>query len=76
MHYPEQYKGQLLNDAFASELFNFIEQSGILLWLFGHHHTNIPDFKIGSTLMATNQLCYVQNGENKGFENDKIFNVA
>ena len=74
-HYPEQYKGQLLNEAFATELSDFIDQSGIVLWLFGHHHSNVPDFKIGSTTMATNQLGYIKYGENTGFNTGKIFNI-
>ena len=67
MHYPEQYKGDLLNEAFAVELHDFIEPSGIEYWLFGHHHQNIADFKIGSTRLITNQLGYVKYNENAGF---------
>ena len=67
MHYPEQYKGDLLNEAFAVELHDFIEPSGIEYWLFGHHHQNIADFKIGSTRLITNQLGYVKYKENAGF---------
>ena len=67
MHYPEPYKGDLLNEAFAFELHDFIEPSGIEYWLFGHHHQNITDFKIGSTRLITNQLGYVKYNENAGF---------
>jgi len=75
MHYPLQYKGDVLNEAFAVELFDFIEGSDILLWLYGHHHINVPDFKIGNTLLATNQLGYVKYGEHESFINDKIFTI-
>jgi predicted phosphohydrolase len=67
MHYPEKYKGDLLNEAFAVELHDFIETSGIEYWLFGHHHQNNDDFKIGSTRLITNQLGYVKYKENAGF---------
>jgi predicted phosphohydrolase len=75
MHYPQQYKGSVLNEAFAVELFDFIESSDILFWLYGHHHTNTPDFKIGNTVMATNQLGYVQYGEHSGFARDKNISI-
>jgi len=74
LHYPEQYRGDILNEAFAVELFDFIRLSDIKLWLYGHNHTNIPDFMIGNTLMATNQLGYVKHKENALFEDDKVYN--
>jgi len=36
-----------LNEAFAVELFELIEDSGPDYWIYGHHHNNIPDFSIG-----------------------------
>ncbi len=68
MNYPEQYKGDTLNDTFAVELFELIKNSDINYWIFGHHHKNIPEFKIGKTGMLTNQLGYVM------FENTELFN--
>jgi predicted phosphohydrolase len=73
LHYPERYKGDVLNEAFAVELFDFIRLSDIRLWLYGHNHTNTPDFMIGNTLVATNQLGYVKYGEHGSFKNDKVF---
>ena len=59
MHYPEQYKSSNINAAFAVELFDFISNAGAenflpLHWIYGHHHCNIPAFKIGNTTMLTN----------------------
>jgi len=74
-HYPEEHKGDMLNEAFAIELHDFIEPSGIEYWLFGHHHQNIADFKIGSTKMITNQLGYVKYNEYAGFDVGKTIEI-
>ena len=71
MNYPEKYKEDRLNQAFAVELYDFIESSGTDCWIYGHTHSNTPDFKIGDTLMLTNQLGYVKYGENADFINSK-----
>jgi predicted phosphohydrolase len=68
-NYPEKYKGDILNEAFAVELYDLIETSGPNFWIFGHHHYNIPDFTIGKTNLATNQLGYVKYGEHRYFKN-------
>lgn len=70
-NYPEKYKGSAINEAFATEMHDFIESSDIEYWLYGHTHYNTPDFKIGGTQMLTNQLGYVQYGENKHFDKAK-----
>ncbi len=71
MHYPEQYKFSVLNTAFATELHDFIATSAISHWLYGHHHSNIPDFTIGNTQVVTNQLGYVEYGEHAHFNSGK-----
>jgi predicted phosphohydrolase len=75
LNYPEKYRGDALNEAFAVELFDFIETSGPDFWIFGHHHFNVPDFKIGKTNLATNQLGYVKYGEHKLFDTKKFINL-
>ena len=72
LNYPEKYKGDLLNEAFAVELFDFIESSLVNYWIFGHHHINIPPFRIGNTQLLTNQLGYVKYGENSYFSSSCI----
>ncbi len=68
LNYPEKYKGDILNEAFAVELFDFIEPSNIDHWIYGHHHSNTPDFCIGGTVMRTNQLGYVKYDEHLLFD--------
>ena len=72
MHYPEQYINSNINCAFAVELHDFIERSNVSYWIYGHHHFNIPKFKIGNTTMLTNQLGYVQREEHKGFKRNAV----
>jgi predicted phosphohydrolase len=73
MNYPAQYKGDILNEAFAVELFDFIESSNINYWVYGHHHSNTLEFSIGRTKLITNQLGYVQRNEQVKFETNKYF---
>jgi predicted phosphohydrolase len=68
INYPPKYLGSVLNEAFAVELSELIEQSNIDYWIYGHHHQHVPTFKIGKTSLINNQLGYVQYGENVGFE--------
>lgn len=71
-NYPRQYKGSVLNEAFAVELFDLIEASDIAYWVFGHHHINVPEFCIGNTRLVTNQLGYVHMGEHDLFDTKKV----
>jgi predicted phosphohydrolase len=75
LNYPEQYKGDILNDAFAVELHKLIESSSISYWMYGHHHNNTPEFSIGNTMLITNQLGYVERNEHKGFKNNKYIEI-
>lgn len=75
LNYPEKYKSDFLNEAFAVELFNLIESAGADTWVYGHHHQNTPDFKIGKTQMLTNQLGYVKYGEHQLFSPEKVFEL-
>ncbi|MEO8147860.1 MAG: metallophosphoesterase [Bacteroidia bacterium] len=74
-HYPEQYRNSNINEAFATELYDFISYSNVQYWIYGHHHVNTPDFKIGNTLMLTNQLGYVRNNEHSAFRNNAIIEL-
>jgi hypothetical protein len=75
LKYPEQYKGDVLNEAFAIELHDLIEASNIDYWMYGHHHCNIPEFSIGKTKLMTNQMGYVQGNEHHAFETDKVIEL-
>ena len=75
LNYPEKYKGDVLNEAFAVELFDLIEQSGADYWIYGHHHQRVPAFKIGSTNLLNNQLGYVSHFEHKGFDRGAVISA-
>lgn len=67
MNYPSRFLGSILNEAFAVELTEMIEKHNPLYWIYGHHHQNTLPFKIGKTIMSTNQLGYVRSGEHTNF---------
>jgi predicted phosphohydrolase len=76
LNYPEKYKGDILNQAFAVELQDFILASDVDSWIYGHTHCNTPDFLIGKTRMLTNQLGYVRYGEHSSFSQSKTMVVG
>jgi hypothetical protein len=73
--YPAQYRQSPLNDAFVTELFDTIHESGAEYWIYGHHHCNIPAFTVGSTTLLTNQLGYVEYNEQAGFKTNACIEV-
>lgn len=75
LNYPAQFKGDVLNEAFAVELHDMIEASNFTYWAYGHHHSNIPEFSIGNTKLITNQLGYVQRNEHRLFETNKCMEL-
>lgn len=75
MNYPAQYKGSVLNEAFAVELFGLIEETTPEAWIYGHSHSNTPDFEIGKTRLLTNQLGYVSLGECQQFKINKTITL-
>jgi hypothetical protein len=75
LNYPEQYKGDVFNEAFAVELHHLIELSEIAFWVYGHHHCNTPEFFISKSQLITNQLGYVQRNEHQLFEANKCIDL-
>ena len=71
-----QHIGSVLNGAFATELGNYIAESRIDAWIYGHSHTNI-DTTIGNTRIVCNQLGYVYYNEHltNGFEPNKVIEL-
>jgi len=74
-NYPRVFKNSPLTEAFAVELFDLISDSGVESWIYGHHHINTPEFKIGKTRMLTNQLGYVHRYEYRSFERGRVVDV-
>ena len=75
MNYPEKYKGDSLNEAFAVEMYNDILRSDADFWIFGHHHSNTASFKISETTLLSNQLGYVMQNEHQLFTPSSIIEL-
>lgn len=69
-----EFIGSRANGAFTIELSEYIEQSGLDYWIYGHSHRNI-DITIGKTQCVCNQLGYVFANEHPSFVNDKFIVV-
>ena len=71
-----QHQDSPINSAFATELGDFIANSRIDVWIYGHSHTNI-DAVIGNTRIVSNQLGYTFQNEHlsNGFKLGKIIEV-
>jgi predicted phosphohydrolase len=75
LNYPEEHRQSNVNQGFATELFDLIHDSSIDYWIYGHHHTNIPEFEINGAKLITNQLGYVKYKKNKTYRNDVCFEI-
>ena len=75
MSYPTHYLTSPINQAFATELGPKIRAIGADYWIFGHHHHNTPDFKVGQTTLATNQLGYVHLNEHRSFQTGRVIEL-
>ena len=69
-----EFEGSELNGAFTVEHEDFIKNSDIDYWIYGHSHRNI-DKIIGSTSCVSNQLGYVFANEHKSFIADKTISL-
>ena len=72
-----QHLGSDLNSAFATELGNYIANSRIDAWIYGHSHTNI-DAVVGDTKIVSNQMGYVFQNEHlmNGFDAGKFIEIG
>jgi predicted phosphodiesterase len=69
-----EFKDSRINGAFTCELGNYIADSRIDYWIYGHSHRNINKV-IGNTKCLTNQLGYVSHNENLTFERNKKIEI-
>ena len=53
----ERFKGDKLNCCFANNLDDYIYDSRINVWIYGHNHDN-KDITIGNTFITSNQFGY------------------
>ena len=72
----KEFQGSAINGAFTVELGNYIVDSNINYWIYGHSHRNI-DAVIGKTKILSNQLGYISYGEylHNGFKLGRIIEV-
>ncbi len=71
----KHHKGNTVSNAYVTELGDFIADSQIDYWIYGHSHENI-DTEIGSTKILSNQLGYVFCREHEeGFSGSKFIEV-
>lgn len=65
-----------INGAFTVELGEYIADSGIDYWIYGHSHRNI-DAQIGKTKIMSNQLGYISHNEYtyNGFNSGKCLSI-
>lgn len=70
-----EFKDSKMNGAFCVDLTDFIQSSGIDVWVYGHSHRNKAPFRIGNTMLLTNQLGYLIRKEHTGYQSDKTFDL-
>ena len=73
----DEFRGSTINGAFTVELGDYIADSGISYWIYGHSHRNI-NARIGDTHIVSNQLGYISLGEHlsNGFNPSAMIEVA
>lgn len=69
-----EFENSSINGAFTVELGNYIAESQISYWIYGHSHRNI-DKAIGRTQCVSNQLGYVFQDEHHAFRPDAVIDI-
>ena len=68
-----EFSGSSHDSGFTVDLTDYIKNSDIDLWVYGHSHRSIEKV-IGKTRVVSNQLGYVAYGEyKKNFSGDKYY---
>ena len=58
-----KYANNRLSSAFLNPMEDYVEQSGVDAWIFGHTHYGGADgMRLGNTVLRTNQLGYAAKG--------------
>lgn len=70
----EEFKGSVLNGAFTVELGDYIANSPIEYWIYGHSHRNVNKV-IGKTQCLSNQLGYVFQNEHQSFSRNSYIEI-
>ncbi len=69
-----KFAHSMANGAFTVELGNYIIDSGVEYWIYGHSHYNV-DIRIGGTQCVSNQLGYVFHNEHLTFNPGKFIEI-
>ena len=70
-----EHKGTTLNPGFTADLTEYIEDSGIDLWIYGHSHRSV-NAVVGKTRIVSNQVGYVAYSECVGsFSGDRFVDL-
>ena len=69
-----EFKDSKIKDCFNADLTEYIKNSDIDYWIFGHIHRNIEK-QIGKTKLICNQLGYTFEGEGKDFSNNRCIEI-
>lgn len=70
----DEFSDSSINGAFTVELGNYIADSRINYWIYGHSHRNINK-TIGNTQCVSNQLGYVFQNEHWSFRRDAFIEI-
>ena len=73
----EEFRDSNINGAFTVELGDYITDSDIDYWIYGHSHRNI-EAQIGKTHIISNQFGYISHGEylTNGFDSGKCIEIV
>lgn len=70
-----EHKNSKYNEAFCVDKTDFITNSNIDYWIYGHNHRVLPEIEINETKLVSNQLGYIDFYENKNFAWGKYFEL-
>jgi len=70
----EQYRGQSLSAAYASDLDDVVAGSGAVLWIHGHTHSS-ADYLLGNTRVVCNPRGYAPHDLNHWFKDDLVIEI-
>jgi Icc-related predicted phosphoesterase len=72
---PHVHINSCINEAFTVDITEYIEESNVNFWIYGHSHYNQKPLFIGKTIMLTNQLGYIKLNEQQGFRHNAYFSI-
>lgn len=71
---PSEFKGDILNGCYVSNLYDEIYDSNAKLWIHGHTHTSL-EYMIGDTRVICNPRGYFGVETNKQFDSELVIEL-